>query len=138
MSSTLPDRQLSHTPSSERSDSAKLASLVMLNGPEAGKRIDLKLSEVVLGRDSDAFLCLSDDSVSRRHAIITRVLGRFILFDLESTNGTFVNQRRVERAQLKEGDVIRVGSVTFRFLQKAPPNELTARQCRADTNPASS
>jgi pSer/pThr/pTyr-binding forkhead associated (FHA) protein len=62
---------------------------------------------------------LSDDSVSGQHCRIRPEAGHFALHDLESTNGTFVNGRRVGRHQLAEGDVIRIGetSIEFRMLR---------------------
>ena len=52
---------------------------------------------------------LDDNEVSRRHAEIRRIEGRFVVGDLKSSNGTFVNNRKVERAELSSGDQIQIG-----------------------------
>jgi len=74
-------------------------------------------SEVIhIGRGLAADLRLDESSVSRRHAILVpRVSGARILDD-RSSNGTFVNGRRVQQADLSDGDVIVVGRVVMRYL----------------------
>ena len=56
--------------------------------------------QFVVGRDESCDLCLSDDSVSRRHACIERLESIHVVTDLWSTNGTYVNEQRVESNQL--------------------------------------
>ena len=69
-----------------------------------------------IGRGLSADLRLDESSVSRRHAILVpRVSGARILDD-RSSNGTFVNGRRVQQADLSDGDVIVVGRVVLRYL----------------------
>ena len=70
-----------------------------------------------VGRGLAAELRLDESSVSRRHAIIVpRPAGARILDD-RSANGTFVNGRRVQQADLRDGDVIVLGRVVLRFLE---------------------
>lgn len=70
-----------------------------------------------IGRGLSADLHLDESSVSRRHAILVpRVSGARILDD-RSSNGTFVNGRRVQQAELGNGDVIVVGRVVLRYLE---------------------
>lgn len=71
----------------------------------------------LIGRDRTAALYLPDERLSRRHAVLQYVAGEgFYLFDLNSTNGSFINGERVRQvAPLKEGDRIRLGSLTFSF-----------------------
>src|SRR5947209_5010010 len=70
-----------------------------------------------IGRGLSAELHLDESSVSRRHAILVpRVSGARILDD-RSSNGTFVNGRRVQQADLSDGDVIVVGRVLLRYLE---------------------
>ena len=72
---------------------------------------------VHIGRGLAADLRLDESSVSRRHAILVpRVSGARILDD-RSSNGTFVNGRRVQQADLSDGDVIVVGRVVLRYLE---------------------
>ncbi|HEY5948678.1 MAG TPA: sigma 54-interacting transcriptional regulator, partial [Kofleriaceae bacterium] len=69
---------------------------------------------VVIGRSEDVALQLRDASVSRRHAKITQVDGRAQLSDLDSQNGTLVNQERIAKSQpLMSGDTIAIGAVTL-------------------------
>jgi serine phosphatase RsbU (regulator of sigma subunit) len=73
-----------------------------------------------IGRSPDQDLVLKEAYVSRRHAVITRQNGHFELVDQNSSHGTFLNGKRVERSSLKTGDSLQFGSVnasSFRFLQ---------------------
>jgi eukaryotic-like serine/threonine-protein kinase len=71
---------------------------------------DIKGDSVMVGRDRSCSIVLSHPAVSRRHARLTLSNGSFVLEDLQSANGTYVNNSRVERANLKSGDVIRFGA----------------------------
>lgn len=68
-----------------------------------------------IGRALDNDLVVEDPAVSRHHAEIRRQYGRFYLTDLESTNGTKVNGKRVSGSFLQDGDRIRVGDIEFGF-----------------------
>ncbi len=72
---------------------------------------------VVIGRSRECDLRLPDTDTSRRHAKIVCSAGRFVLHDLASTNGTFVNDERVEERELRPGDRIRIGANTVTFCQ---------------------
>ncbi|MGB3633356.1 MAG: FHA domain-containing protein [Rubrobacteraceae bacterium] len=76
-------------------------------------------SSTILGRSSKSDVVLkSDDYVSGEHAFITRHGGLLYVEDNGSTNGTFVNERKtVGATPLREGDSVRVGSTTFRFVE---------------------
>src|SRR5215470_3092421 len=104
-----------------RAEAGGEAVLVVLYGPNLGRRYQLG-AETVIGRAADATLTIDADSVSRRHARVVRDAGdgpAFCLEDLGSTNGTYVNDRRVERAALGDGDIIRIGAVMLKFLTGA-------------------
>ncbi|MEW6227150.1 MAG: DUF3662 and FHA domain-containing protein [Bacillota bacterium] len=75
----------------------------------------LEGERVVIGRAASCDIVVCDPGVSRRHAEITRNGGRFCITDLQSTNGTFVNGRRVSRQLLADGDLISLGRVRGRF-----------------------
>ncbi len=79
-------------------------------GLEAGRRIEVS-EGLVVGRDPASGLPLADEQVSRRHAVVERAPEGLRLRDLTSTNGTFVNGRRVESALLEGEQEIRVGNV---------------------------
>jgi diguanylate cyclase (GGDEF)-like protein len=91
--------------------------LVIIAGPEMGRRIDLTRDEVSIGRSDQCTVCVNSDLVSRRHATINCVLGHYIVVDLKSTNGTFVNDQRVERAELRDGDLLRTGKTVLKYLE---------------------
>jgi len=91
--------------------------LVIISGSEMGRRIDLTHEEVSIGRSDQCTVCVNSDLVSRRHAVVNRVLGHYIVVDLKSTNGTFVNDQRVERAELKDGDLLRAGKTVLKYLE---------------------
>lgn len=79
--------------------------------------IELKDQPLLVGRDSQCSLTLSDDSVSRRHALIEPIKNGFLLSDLDSTNGTYVNEQRIEQSTcLIAGDRVRFGNQIFKFL----------------------
>ena len=71
---------------------------------------------VTIGRDVRCELSIADHSVSRLHACLESSDDGYFLRDLGSTNGTFVNEQKVESAILKGGECIRVGSFIFKFL----------------------
>lgn len=85
--------------------------LFVIQGRNQGTRYDLAAhpGAVTIGRESGNVVQLDDNEVSRRHAEIRRVGDSFVVGDLKSSNGTFLNDRRVERAELAGGDRIRVG-----------------------------
>ncbi|HYE06024.1 MAG TPA: FHA domain-containing serine/threonine-protein kinase [Planctomycetota bacterium] len=69
----------------------------------------------VLGRDSDlAQLAVPDSQVSRAHCVINRVEGRFVVEDLGSRNGTWLNEKKITKATLVHGDQVRIGGTRIR------------------------
>lgn len=98
-------------------DDATLPCLEGLTGSLAGRLVPLEPGTNLIGRTPAGQVCLDDDGVSRRHAkIMVAVDGMATLFDLESTNGTFLNGARIARMGLREGDRIQIGpEVAFRF-----------------------
>ena len=90
--------------------------LVVLYGDSIGKKYDLAPGVTTIGRDPLATIVLDADSVSRSHARVELIAGETWVADLGSTNGTFVNDRPVERELLKSGDLVKVGDIIFKFL----------------------
>ena len=117
MTSILPGRRTAISLPSERPKGAGQPCLVIISGAEMGRRIDLTHEEVSIGRSEQCTVCVNSDLVSRRHAVVNRVLGHYIVVDLKSTNGTFVNDQRVERAELKDGDLLRTGKTVLKYLE---------------------
>lgn len=81
------------------------------------------LSEAVvnIGRRLDNQLVIDDPRVSRNHAQLRSIKGRFVVFDLNSTGGTFVNGQRTSQSVLYPGDVISLAGVALIFGQDNPP-----------------
>ena len=75
----------------------------------------LTAGKITLGRSSACELVFVDDTVSRRHAELRLVDGRWILRDLGSSNGTWVNGRRVMEAEVAPGDEVYLGHCRFRI-----------------------
>jgi len=73
--------------------------------------------QVVLGRSRECEVRLPDADTSRRHAKILCAGNRFVLHDLASTNGTFVNGERIEQRELRPGDRLQIGANTVTFCQ---------------------
>ena len=88
-----------------------MPSLFVIQGFNKGARYDLAAHEgaMCIGRESGNFVQLDDNEVSRRHAEIRRVGAGFVVGDLKSSNGTYLNNRKVERAELASGDQIQIG-----------------------------
>jgi hypothetical protein len=80
-----------------------------------GRRVDIADQPVVIGRLADCTIPINDPSASRRHAQISVENGAVFVTDLNSTNGTKVNGRRIERQRLASGDLITIGTTSFRF-----------------------
>src|SRR6187551_1877561 len=117
MASILPGRRTAISLPSERPKGAGQPCLVIISGAEMGRRSDLTHEEVSIGRSDQCTVCVNSDMVSRRHAVINRILGHYIVVDLKSTNGTFVNDQRIERAELKDGDLLRTGKTVLKYLE---------------------
>jgi S1-C subfamily serine protease len=94
-----------------------MAELIVLTGPAADRRIEVGADgRFVVGRDDACNLTLDDTKVSRRHAYLQEVDGQVEVGDLGSSNGTFVNGRRIEQpVTLAPGDSLRIGGSTLRI-----------------------
>jgi hypothetical protein len=77
--------------------------------------VSLGPDPVLIGRDPQNDLVLDDRRVSRKHAEVRLRLGRYTLYDLQSTNGTYVNGRRVAERVLDDGDKISIGGLEILF-----------------------
>jgi pSer/pThr/pTyr-binding forkhead associated (FHA) protein len=93
------------------------SAFVIVDGQRA---ISLERSITNIGRKKDNHIVITDQHVSRYHAQIRNIKGRFILLDLDSTVGTSVNGEKVKRCYLEPGDVISIGGVPLIFGQGTP------------------
>ena len=104
--------------------------LRVLVGLNAGQVFTIDRDETVIGRGRDVNVRIDDPAISRKHARILRNKGgRHILEDLGSANGVYVNGRRIERADLADGDRLQVGpTLVLRFSFIAADEEALARK----------
>lgn len=98
-----------------------MATLVILKGPSLGREFALDPSSTLLGRQGDATVCLESQAVSRHHARILAENGGYVVEDLNSSNGTYVNGQRIgARTPLTEKDTLQVGPYLLRLCLTQP------------------
>jgi len=107
--------------------------LRFISGKYQGGEFPLRMGrEIIIGRSSDLDMVLVEDMVSRKHAKIVTSNGEIYIQDMGSTNGTFVNGEKVQRARLAEGDRILVGTSIIKLIAVDPGqvahSEAEARQ----------
>jgi pSer/pThr/pTyr-binding forkhead associated (FHA) protein len=93
--------------------------LVVRSGAQAGATFVLADPLTRLGRHPDSEIMLDDITVSRRHADVERTATGYIARDVGSLNGTYVNQQRIDEAQLRQGDELQVGKFRLVFFERA-------------------
>ena len=91
------------------------ACLVQIYGHTLGRKTELT-SSVLIGRGDECDIVLTADSVSRKHALVEPCASGTRLRDLDSTNGTYVNDEQVREVTLRHGDLVKVGDTIFKFL----------------------
>ena len=97
------------------------ARLVICNGGFEGMTYELRGEETLIGRNPTTDIALLDEGISREHALILYddEERSFLVEDLQSTNGTKVNGKRVRSAVLENGDEIQIGRTRFQFVMEA-------------------
>ncbi len=85
------------------------ALLVVQRGPSAGSRFLLDTDEVSAGRHPNSEIFLDDVTVSRRHAVFRRTSDGYLVADVGSLNGTYVNRDRIDEVLLSGGDEVQIG-----------------------------
>ena len=91
------------------------ATLTVTKGPLQGQVFDLDPLPVVIGRDPECDLFLNNMTVSRRHAIIEKEDDKLVLKDLGSLNGTWIDGKISDRAELYDGTLIQIGTFSMRY-----------------------
>ncbi|RMD74991.1 MAG: FHA domain-containing protein [Lentisphaerae bacterium] len=86
--------------------------------PSISKPIELKNGNYRIGRSNDCEIKVSLNNISRIHARIYEKKGEYVLEDLRSTNGTFVNGVRIVWCTLRDGDIIEIGEAKFNFYEE--------------------
>ena len=94
------------------------ALVVRSGGGRTGEHFIPRDERTTIGRSPDCEIFLDDVTVSRRHAVLVRGDGSFLIEDLGSLNGTYVNRRRIDTAELSDGDEVQIGKYRLTFLLK--------------------
>jgi hypothetical protein len=119
------DTTMSFTPEEGDEEGAEIMEELKAEGPtlvvrsgggRAGEHFLLEQDSTTVGRSPDCDIFLDDVTVSRRHALLKRSDGRFLIEDQGSLNGTFVNRRRIESGALEDGDEVQIGKYKLTFL----------------------
>src|ERR1700724_1331721 len=95
--------------------------LSFLKGANQGESLELVGAKIILGRNQDCPIVLTVPAVSREHAVIRRIQGKFYIEDMKSRNGTFVNNKEVTtRTLLQDNDKIKICDNLLAFLDNLP------------------
>lgn len=94
----------------------KKVKLAVTKGRELGKEFVIDKGLLRIGSKKENNVVIADDTVSRHHAVIEEKKGQYVIKDLGSTNGTFVNGLRISEAFLNEGSIIKLGNTELRFI----------------------
>ena len=102
---------------SERRKPPVVGWLVAMNGEQKGEDFRVRDGQNILGSAADAEVQVKDATVSAKHASLRYKEGKFYLIDLDSTNGTYLNDKAetIARDELKDNDTIRLGEVVLKF-----------------------
>ncbi len=114
----------------ERGLSSMKVVLVMFKDNER-RDFPLEQEETVIGRRQDAHLRIPTADVSRQHCAVIRSGKSIVAKDLGSSNGTFVNGKRIAEAELGAGDQLRVGPVTFIVQVNGQPEDISPKDIKA-------
>ena len=95
--------------------------LIIMAGPAIGERFPLKSPHQIIGRNSDVEMSVNDTQISRQHADVMVDDVGVLIRDMGSRNGVFCNNQRITEQRLKDGDLIRVGKTTLKYVG---PNSL--------------
>ena len=105
---------------SDGSGPRKPALLRIQNGGFEGMTYPLEGEETLIGRNPNTDITLLDEGISREHALVLYDASAdcYAVEDLQSTNGTKVNGKRVRSAELRPGDTLQIGSTIFEFVRE--------------------
>ena len=97
--------------------------VLIFNTEQAGKTVAIKDESIVIGRDKADTIYINDPSSSRQHAEIFRIGELYFIRDLDSKNGTFLNEEKITEQALQVGDKIRIGATVFEFKDDSEPRQ---------------
>lgn len=120
MPSEITERDTSIVTARTPLGSQPVASFFFTHGSLAGKEIPLTGDTFFVGRSQSNSLVLADQSVSRKHAVINFLDGKYIISDLNSLKGIYVNGRKIEEVELTPGDIINIGENRMQFRSMSP------------------
>lgn len=101
-------------PAPETTTGGRAAAFLIVNGSQVFPLVAIVVN---VGRAEDNHLVIEDPRISRYHAQLRSVKGRYIIFDLDSTGGTFINGQRISQAELVPGDVITLAGISLIYGQ---------------------
>jgi hypothetical protein len=115
---------MTYVPDEEEGESTTLeemgvkgpALVVRSGGGRTGETFALEGERTLIGRSPDCEIFLDDVTVSRKHAVVHRREDSFVIEDLGSLNGTFLNKRRIESGELGDDDEVQIGKYRLTFL----------------------
>jgi hypothetical protein len=112
-----PQRQAAPQPQAQpQPQRAAQGSLIVISGQLSGQRIPVGAQPLLVGKGPSTLMISDDPTVSTRHAQIAIDRGMFVITDLGSTNGTFVNNQRISQpTRLSDGDLVRFGNTQVKF-----------------------
>lgn len=122
----LAETTITYAPTAEESDAGLTPDamegrvptlLIRTGGGREGEQIPLDTDLLTVGRNPESHLFLDDVTVSRHHARVIRDATGFVVEDLNSLNGTYVNRGRVERHHLTDGDEVQIGKYKLAYLE---------------------
>lgn len=120
---------------SEKEAQEKPAALLVVGGDLNGTLFDLVDSIIGIGRNPDNLIALEFNGVSRYHFKLLSGESNHILEDCGSKNGTYLNNKRVEKnTPLAKGDIIKIGSIALKYLPKGDPERLTYDKLNLEAN----
>lgn len=103
-----------------------MADIVEFKDGKTGVKMPLQKDKVYIGRGNDNEIVIEDELISKVHAVIEKLsinsdsaLCRYTISDLDSTNGTYVNDEAITKSSLWHGDIIRVGMSFFKFIDES-------------------
>lgn len=119
------ENTLTHTAFEDRDPTGELRAIpdleegtglvIVARGPNEGSTYLVDMDEVSVGRHPDSNIFLDDITVSRRHSVIERTGQQFLIRDVGSLNGTYVNHDRIDHKSIVDGDEIQVGRFVLIF-----------------------
>jgi pSer/pThr/pTyr-binding forkhead associated (FHA) protein len=95
-------------------EAEKRGVLYFVSGSQPGETVKLRRDATIFGREKGDII-VADHEISSTHCQIQNINGDYHIFDMNSTNGTFVNNERVVKARLNDGDIVTMGQTSFKF-----------------------